>query len=230
MSGSTPRLSPSVEDYLKTIFALTRREEVASTSALAESLGVQPSSVTGMVKRLAEEGFLEHVPYRGVHLAPRGRREALRIVRRHRILETYLSERLGFTWDDVHDEAERLEHAASDALIEAMAEALGHPSHDPHGAPIPTVAGEIDEMDFPTLAQCSVGDEVTVRAVPDEDGDDLRSMEARGLRPGARLTIASPAGRDGPVAVVVEQEGRVETTMVDPALARRILVAPRGRP
>lgn len=230
MPGSTTRLSPSVEDYLKTVFALTRRDDVASTSALAESLGVQPSSVTGMVKRLAEEGLLEHIPYRGVHLAPRGRREALRIVRRHRILETYLTEKLGFTWDDVHDEAERLEHAASDILIEAMSEALGHPTHDPHGAPIPTVGGEIDAMDFPTLAQCDAGAEVTLRAVPDEDGGDLRSMEARGLRPGAHLTVLQTPARDGPVHVVVERDGQTESTTVERALALRILVAPRHRP
>ena len=108
MPGPTQRLSPSVEDYLKAVFALTRRDEAAATSALAESLGVQPSSVTGMIKRLAGDGLLEHVPYRGVSLTERGRREALRILRRHRVLETYLTERLGFTWDDVHDEAERL--------------------------------------------------------------------------------------------------------------------------
>lgn len=225
MSGPSKRLSPSVEDYLKSVFALTRRDDTASTTALAESLGVQPSSVTGMVKKLAEEGLLEHVPYRGVHLAPRGRREALRIVRRHRILETYLSERLGFTWDDVHEEAERLEHAASDALIEAMAEALNDPTHDPHGAPIPTVGGEIEAMDFPSLAQCRPGDEVTVRAVPDEDGQALRSMEARGLRPGARLTVGDSDAGAGTLTLVVDSNG-AGATVVSTSLARRILVAP----
>ena len=224
MSGSNKRLSPSVEDYLKAIFALTRRDDTASTNALASSLSVQPSSVTGMVKRLAEEGFLEHVPYRGVHLAPRGRREALRIIRRHRILETYLSERLGFTWDDVHEEAERLEHAASDALIEAMAEALGGPTHDPHGAPIPTAGGEIEAMDFPTLAQCRPGDEVVVRAVPDEDGNALRSMEARGLRPGALLTVGDSDESAGTVHLTVGPD-RAGTATVSATLARRILVA-----
>ncbi len=229
MSGPPKRLSPSVEDYLKAIFALTRRDDTASTSALADSLGVQPSSVTGMVKRLAEEGLLEHVPYRGVHLAPPGHREALRILRRHRILETYLSERLGFTWDDVHEEAERLEHAASDTLIEAMAEALGDPTHDPHGAPIPTASGEIDAMDYPTLAQCRPGDEVTVQAVPDEDGHALRSMEARGLRPGAHLTVGDSDVGAGTLRLTVGR-GAVEVAIVSTALARRILVSPKNRP
>ena len=227
MTGPPKRLSPSVEDYLKAIFALTRRDDTASTSALADSLGVQPSSVTGMIKRLAEEGFLEHVPYRGVHLAPPGRREALRILRRHRILETYLSERLGFTWDDVHEEAERLEHAASDALIEAMADALGDPTHDPHGAPIPTAGGEIDAMDFPTLAQCRPGDEVTVQAVPDEDGHALRSMEARGLRPGAKLIVGDREAGAGGIHLRVGP-GEAGITIVSAALAHRILVAPKG--
>lgn len=224
MHGPAQRLSPSVEDYLKAVFALTRREEAASTSALAESLGVQPSSVTGMIKRLAGEGLLEHVPYRGVNLTERGHREALRILRRHRVLETYLTERLGFSWDDVHDEAERLEHAASDRLVEAMADALGDPSHDPHGAPIPTAAGEIEAMDFPTLAQCLPGDRVTVRAVPDEDGDELRAMEARGLRPGVRVVVQGWDHVDGPVTIRVGEADEPSTT-VSVDLARRILVA-----
>ena len=145
MIGSTKRLTPSVEDYLKTVFALTQAEDQASTSALADALGVQPPSVTGMVKRLADRGLLEHVPYRGVRLTERGRIEALRVLRRHRILETYLTERLGYADHDVHDEAERLEHAVSDRLIEAMATALDDPAHDPHGAPIPTADGEVGE-------------------------------------------------------------------------------------
>lgn len=229
MSAPVPRLSPSVEDYLKAVFALTRRDEAAATSALADSLGVQPSSVTGMVKRLAGDGLLEHVPYRGVSLTERGRHEALRILRRHRVLETYLTERLGFAWDDVHDEAERLEHAASDRLIEAMADALGDPSHDPHGAPIPTASGEIEAMDFPSLAQCVPGDRVTVRAVPDEHGDELRAMEARGLRPGVTVTIQEWGHGDGPVTIRVGGDG-APTTTVSVDLARRILVAQADDP
>ncbi|MEK9501406.1 metal-dependent transcriptional regulator [Gaopeijia maritima] len=223
MPGSPHRLSPSVEDYLKAVFALTRREEAASTSALAEALAVQPSSVTGMVKRLAGEGLLEHVPYRGVSLTAVGQREALRILRRHRVLETYLTERLGFAWDDVHDEAERLEHAASDRLIEAMAAALGHPSHDPHGAPIPTASGEIEVMDLPTLAQCAPGDTVTVRAVPDEDGEALRAMESRGVGPGVMVTVGPPPA-DGE-GMVLRVDGDERPLAVAREVAHRILVA-----
>lgn len=227
MPGSSHRLSPSVEDYLKAVFALTRREEAASTSALADSLGIQPSSVTGMIKKLAGEDLLEHVPYRGVSLTATGQREALRILRRHRVLETYLTERLGFAWDDVHDEAERLEHAASDRLVEAMAAALGDPSHDPHGAPIPTASGEIESMDLPSLAQCEPGEQVIVRAVPDEDGGALRAMESRGLGPGVTVTVDPPpeqgdeivlrvAGDDRPLAVAQEVAHRILVTRAEP--------------
>lgn len=229
MSRPSYRLSPSVEDYLKAVYALTRRDEAASTSALAESLGVQPASVTGMIKRLAGEDLLEHVPYRGVSLTATGQREALRIVRRHRVLESYLTERLGFSWDDVHDEAERLEHAASDRLIDAMAAALGDPSHDPHGAPIPTAAGEIEATaDLSTLAQCVPGDRVVVRSVPDEDGAALRAMGAHGLGPGVTVTVApqtrAARERDGTIHVQVGEDD--EALAVSREVAHHILVTP----
>lgn len=136
-------LSRSVEDYLKVIYALNETGEAAGTSELARTLEVQPASVSGMVRRLASEGLVEHVPYRGVRLTADGAREALRVVRRHRIIETFLARHLGFSGDDVHEEAERLEHAASDRLVDRMADALGNPAQDPHGAPIPT-RGAID--------------------------------------------------------------------------------------
>lgn len=189
MSPAIPGLSRSAEDYLKAIYGLSESGEAASTSAIAEALAVQPASVTGMVKRMAEAGLLEHVLYRGVRLTPLGQREALKVLRRHRVIETYLCERLGFTWDDVHDEAELLEHAASDRLVERMATALGSPSHDPHGAPIPTSSGEIEETGSATLADAAPGQEVRVRAVRDEDAAWLRSVEAQGLTPGARLRV-----------------------------------------
>lgn len=144
MPPTPKRYSPSIEDYLKTILALTREGGQASNQAVAEALDVRPPSVTGMIKRLADQGLLDHVPYRGVRLTEAGRHEALRILRRHRILETYLTERLGYHQHDVHAEAERLEHAASDRLIEAMAEALDDPRLDPHGAPIPSARGAFD--------------------------------------------------------------------------------------
>lgn len=221
---SARALSRSVEDYLKAIYGLSGSGEAASTSAIADALDIQPASVTGMVKRMAESGLLEHVPYKGVRLTEPGTLEALRVLRRHRILETYLCERLGYTWDDVHDEAERLEHAASDHLIEQMARALGFPSHDPHGAPIPTRAGDIEDADLTTLADAKAGDRLLIRAVRDEDSADLRSMAEGGLVPGARLEVR-PGGVNGSVDIALE--GRAgETRVVPRALARHIYVEP----
>jgi len=189
MADETSGLSRSVEDYLKAIYSIGESGEAAPTSAIADALEVQPASVTGMVKRLAESGFLEHVPYRGVRLTEEGKREALRIVRRHRVLETYLTERLGYRWEDVHAEAERLEHAASDQLIDRMASALENPSHDPHGAPIPTSSGEVEATVSVTLAELGPGEEAVVRAVRDDDSEGLLAVEAAGLLPGARVRV-----------------------------------------
>lgn len=189
MAEETSSLSRSVEDYLKAIYCLCKGGSPVSTSAIAESLEVQPASVTGMVKRMAESGFLEHVPYRGVMLTEDGTREALRILRRHRILETYLTQRLGYRWEDVHREAERLEHAASDELIGRMASALENPRHDPHGAPIPTPSGEIEATDSFTLVELDPGEEALVRAVRDDDPRELREAEMAGLLPGTRIVV-----------------------------------------
>ena len=233
MTDELPTLSRSVEDYLKAIYSLTERGDAASTSSIAEGLDVQPASVSGMVKRLAEAGFVEHVPYKGVRLTEGGTREALRIVRRHRIIETYLNLRLGYSWEDVHDEAERLEHAASEELIDRMAAALENPRHDPHGAPIPTRSGDVESTNHAALAEMSVGDHVEIRAVPDDDPDRLRFMEARGLMPGVQLIVVERDPFDGPVTVRVLAGEASRTQVLGADLAQRIFVAPRegeGRP
>jgi DtxR family Mn-dependent transcriptional regulator len=218
-------LSPSVEDYLKAIYGLCETGDAASTSAIAGALDVQPASVTGMVKRLAEAGLLEHVPYRGVRLTKGGTREALRVLRRHRSLETSLCERLGFAWDDVHGEAERLEHAASDELIEKMAAALEFPRHDPHGAPIPTSTGDIESTGPATLADARPGERVRIRAVRDEHSANLRSMAAEGLVPGARVLVTEEQSVAGAVEISLDAEG-VESRSVQDDLARQIYVVP----
>ena len=217
-------LSRSAEDYLKAVYSLTEREESASTSALAESLDVQPASVTGMVKRLAESGYLEHARYRGVRLTEAGSREALRIIRRHRILETYLHMHLGYSWEDVHQEAERLEHAASDALIDRMATILEHPSHDPHGAPIPTSSGEIEISALVTLNEVEPGVAVEIRSVQDEEPDRLRYLETLGLVPGVRIVVQERAPFDGPTTISIGNRETAEIIGSD--LADGIFVAP----
>lgn len=223
MLNEAGRLSRSVEDYLKAIHALDARGDTASTSALAEMLDVQPSSVTGMVKRLAEWGLLAHIPYRGVHLTESGRREALRVIRRHRIIETYLTERLGYAWEEVHDEAERLEHSASDRLIASMADALGDPSHDPHGAPIPTEEGTIEASSFQALADIPVGGRMEIRAVDDKGAPALRAMEAIGLVPGVEVRVMDRMD-DGAIAVGLGQS--THRRVVDRRLASLVYVAP----
>ncbi len=217
------KLSRSVEDYLKAIYHLAGGGSPVSTSSVAEALDVQPASVTGMVKRMAESGLLEYVPYKGVSLTGSGTREALKVLRRHRILETYLCARLGFTWDDVHDEAERLEHAASDQLIDRMARAMGFPSHDPHGAPIPTAAGQIEQVEHSTLADAAEGDRLLIHAVRDEDAQELRTMAKGGLIPGARVVVGPVSRVDGSLSIDVTNDD-MGVRDVPPGIARHVYV------
>src|SRR5260370_20254166 len=175
-----PPLTRSVEDYLKLVFNLTRQGGFATTSDIAEMLDVAPPSVSGMMKRLSERGPIERVPYRGVQLTPRGRRAALQMIRRHRILESYLTSKLGYDWGDVHVEAEQLEHAVSEKLIGRMANALGEPRYDPHGAPIPTAAGEIEEAELVRLAEIPVGSSIVLQEVGDEDTEPLHYLGEEG--------------------------------------------------
>ena len=222
---SSRALSRSEEDYLKAIYGLSESGDPASTTAIATVLDIQPASVTGMIKRMAESGLLEHIPYRGVRLTERGSLEALRVLRRHRILETYLCERLGFSWDDVHAEAERLEHAASDGLIERMAAALEFPSHDPHGAPIPTRGGQIEATDPATLADAHMGDKLRIRAVRDEDAGTLRSLAEEGLLPGVSVEVRGRGKGEGAIDVSVSgEQGGIRS--VEAELARQIYVVP----
>ena len=219
-------LSRSVEDYLKAIYSRAGVDRYASTSDIAEALEVQPGSATGMIKRLAEAELAEHVPYHGVRLTPSGERAALRILRRHRILETYLKERLGYRWDNVHDEAERLEHAASDYLIERMAAALENPSYDPHGSPIPSPSGEIEVVDHRPLAEAAPGDVLTVRAVRDDNPELLQEMEGLGLVPGARVRILT--AEEGQPMTVSRPDSDQEPRRVRLKLANRVFVTAGG--
>ncbi len=181
--------SRAVEDYLKAIYELERDAVSASTSDLAELLSRSAASVTNMVKSLAEQGLVSHVPYHGVRLSAEGRTAALRIIRRHRIIETYLIERLGYSWDGVHPEAERLEHAVSDELVDRMAQALGNPATDPHGSPIPTRDGSIMRRELKPLAEAEPGSWAIVRQVADRDGDQLRALSAIGLLLGTKIEV-----------------------------------------
>jgi DtxR family Mn-dependent transcriptional regulator len=214
-------LTAPVEDYLKAVYELERRGGgTAATNALAERLRVAPASVTGMVRRLAEQGLLEYERYRGVRLTDAGRRAALRTLRRHRIIESYLATVLGYPWDRVHAEAERLEHAASDELIDRMAAALGDPAFDPHGAPIPTRDGDVTEPRLTALADLAAGQRARVVRVSDEDDALLRYLAELSLLPGAELTLVDRGPFGG--ALTVEVGGR--RCEVGPAAAAQVLV------
>ena len=220
--AAVPELTEPVEDYLKAIYEITQRDDSASTNDVAAALNVAAASVTGMIRRLAQQGYLDHVPYRGVQLTAKGRRAALRTIRRHRILETYLTKVLGYAWDRVHDEAERLEHAASDELIERLAAALGHPTEDPHGAPIPTAEGSVDERRHLTLADLPVGERARMVRVSDKNPSLLRYLAEIALQPGADVEVIAKAPFDGLLTLRIGSEEPV----VGPNLAEQVLVEP----
>ena len=202
-------LTRSVEDYLKAIYRLTPEGRAAGTSEIANLLELAPASVSGMVKRLSEHGLLEHVPYKGVQLTEEGRRAALRTIRRHRLIEAYLVAFLGYTWDTVHDEAERLEHAVSDQLVERMASVLGHPSVDPHGDPIPDVDGAIHEPASTPLSELPEGILVELRRVDESDPERLRYIASIGLQPGARVIVVDRQPFHRPITIEVEGQSHV---------------------
>lgn len=215
-----PALSAPVEDYLKAIYELEQTGAAAGTNELAARLRIAPASVSGMVRRLAEQQLIEHERYKGARLTVEGRRAALRTIRRHRIIETYLTSALGYPWDRVHDEAERLEHACSDELVDRMAAAIGEPLHDPHGAPIPTREGTVDERRLGSIADLQVGDAASVRRVSDKSGERLRYLAELGIVPGTVVTVTERAPFGGPITVRIGGEQRV----IGPALAAEILV------
>jgi DtxR family transcriptional regulator, Mn-dependent transcriptional regulator len=197
-------LSAPVEDYLKAIYELELHGDAAATNDIAARLSIAPPSVSGMVRKLKEQGLVTHAPYRGVRLTAEGRRAALGTIRRHRVIETYLATVLGYPWDRVHAEAERLEHAASEELVDRMAAALGEPSRDPHGAPIPTREGSVADEPRRSLAELEPGETAHVVSVQDDDDRMLRYLDELGLRPGARVTVRERAPFEGPIELVVD--------------------------
>jgi DtxR family Mn-dependent transcriptional regulator len=201
---ATPvNLTGQAEDYLKAIYELEQGGAAAGTNDIAARLGIAAASVSGMVQRLARLGLVRAERYRGARLTIAGRAAALQLIRRHRILECYLVERLGFGWENVHDEAERLEHAASDELITRMAEAIGNPTADPHGAPIPTASGEVDETRLPSIADLPEGEVATVVRMSDRDPAFLRYLDGLGIRPGATVQVVAKAPFGGPLTIAV---------------------------
>jgi DtxR family transcriptional regulator, Mn-dependent transcriptional regulator len=195
--------SPAIDDYAKAIFALQSRGEVpVTTSALAERLGITPGSVSAMLKKLDELGLVTHEPYRGVRLTANGRLVALEVIRHHRLLERFLADALGMPWDQVHAEAEVLEHVLSEELEELIATKLGNPSMDPHGDPIPSADLELEERSTRSLESLARGDEGIFVRVSDSDPEMLRYLASCGISPGDRFEVREHQPFDGPLFVV----------------------------
>lgn len=218
------RPSPAVQDYLKAIYQLGESAETEgpiTTSQVAEALAVTTASASNMLKKLDGMGLVTQVKRQGVELTDSGRQAALEVIRHHRLLETYLATRLGMPWDEVHREAEVLEHHVSEALADRIAEALGHPERDPHGHPIPTSAGQVAVTPTRRLSELDEGGSAAVARVDDRDDALLRFLAERGLVPGAAIEVLAHAPFGGPISVRVGGDRVVD---VPPAAAHAVHV------
>ena len=219
--------SQTVENYLKAILQAQRASEddgrLVPMGQLAAALGVVPGTATTMVKTLAESGLVRYEPYMGVRLTPAGERLAALVLRRHRLIEQFLVQVLGMNWSEVHDEAERLEHAVSERLIDRIDEMLGRPAVDPHGDPIPGREGELRQPTYVDLLSCPIGAPLLVARVTDQDATFLRFIEDRQLKPGQRIAIVT---RD-PVSdsVTIRGESGQETTIGARAASKVLVIA-----
>ena len=216
-----------MQDYLKGIYMLSKElgsAEPVPTSALADRLGVTPASATNMLKKLDSLGLVSHANYRGAALTEPGRKIALEVIRHHRLLETYLAEALGVPWDQVHAEAEVLEHFLSEELEERIAAQLGHPEFDPHGHPIPTKDGAVPEHSEQLLWEASEGSSVAVERVSDAEAEALRYLGSIGILPGAAVEIVGRGPLAGPLYVKV-QAGGDDVHALSKELAEAVWVA-----
>jgi DtxR family transcriptional regulator, Mn-dependent transcriptional regulator len=191
----------SQQDYLKALYQLHGDQRPVPTRELAQRLGISSPSVSEMVTRLSAQGLVEHDRYRGQQLTREGRKVAVELVRHHRLLEMFLVQVLGYSWDEVHDEAERLEHVISERMEQRIFELLGRPELDPHGHAIPTLGGKVRPLSDRPLSECQVGEKVVVQGVSDEDPARLRELERRGLVPGTRIEVVADSKFEGPIAV-----------------------------
>jgi DtxR family transcriptional regulator, Mn-dependent transcriptional regulator len=194
----------SQEDYLKALYNLHGDSRPVPTRELAQRLGISSPSVSEMVTRLAAQGLVEHDRYRGQQLTREGRKVALELVRHHRLLEMFLVQVLGYSWDEVHDEAERLEHVISERMEQRIFELLGRPELDPHGHVIPTLAGKVRPVSDRPLSEARAGERVIVQGVSDDDPQRLRELERRGLLPGTHVQVVAESAYEGPIEVRIK--------------------------
>ena len=209
------------EDYLKALYQLHGDQRPVPTRELAQRLGISSPSVSEMVIRLTAQGMVEHDKYRGQQLTREGRKVALELVRHHRLLEMFLVQVLGYSWDEVHDEAERLEHVISERMEQRIFELLGRPELDPHGHAIPTLTGKVRPVSSRPLSACRAGERLVVQGVSDDDADKLRELDRRGLRPGTRIDVVAESMFEGPIEVRLK--GRRDSLPL--GLARALFVA-----
>ena len=218
--------SSAIQDYLKAVYILEveRGASAASipTTALAQRLGVSAASTTNMLKKLATLGLVRHAPYRGAELTEDGRKIALEVVRHHRLLETYLAEVLGVPWDEVHAEAEILEHVLSERLEDRIAEMLGDPEFDPHGHPIPAKDGSMPDASTRTLWDVGEGDSVAIERVSDDEPEALRYLARIGVKPGTGIRVLRRGPLEGPV--FIEIEGRDGSDALSKEVAQTVWV------
>ncbi len=219
-------MTEAVDDYLKAIFDIAGEGGRASTASLARRLSVAPASVTGMLRKLAEQepAWVFYEKHRGARLTDTGRQRALEVIRHHRLLELFLHDSLGYSWDEVHDEAEKLEHAISETFEDRIAEQLGHPEVDPHGHPIPRKDGTIPERPEINLLDLPAGGAAAVSRVSDDDPAMLRYLSGLGIKPGIRLRLKERGPFDGPLTLAVE--GASKPCALGPRVAAQIHVVP----
>jgi DtxR family Mn-dependent transcriptional regulator len=218
----------AVEKYLKTIYEIQQQGGRVKTSALAQVLGVTAGSVTDMIKRLSKmrPKLVSHELHKGVALTSNGKKAALNVLRRHRLLETFLHRVLGFSWDEVHDEAEKLEHHISDRLTDAIAEFLNHPQYDPHGDPIPEKSGKMKAENYRTLLTTSVGDTVRIARVSHTDSELLRYLDQLGIGLETIVTVVEKAPFDGPISIRVGPQRQAPIRTLGTNVADDIMVDP----
>ena len=216
--------TPSIEDYLKTIYKLETQGDgpPVSSGAIAEAMNVAPASASNMVRRLDDLGFIAYEAYAGATLTEPGRTIALEVIRHHRLLELYFKEVMGLDWHTIHHEAERLEHHISETFEDRIEEMLGHPTRDPHGHPIPTREGTVDALSTHTLADAAEGDTAVIDHVSDDDSEVLTLLEQRGLLPGTAVRIIETRPLEGLMVVVIDGE----ETIIGHPVASKVFVKP----
>ena len=212
----------AVEDYLAIIYKLLSESEQPTTTSIAEKMGVSKASVTDMFKKMAKASLIIHKPYKIIELTKAGEKIALEVIRHHRLVELYLQEAMGVSWDKVHVEADKWEHILSEELEDRIVEMLGNPTHDPHGAPIPTKEGKVQDEKYSPLSEAHKGDKLLVRMVEDSDPEKLRYLADRGIYPKTVIKVMEVQPFEGPLTLDVNGDSQI----IGHEVSRIVFVSP----